>query len=508
MREKIQVWKDGTRVLIRSKYSETYDLVVELWHTTDENAWLITPDMPITDFDKGRQIHLGPDDFPASFFGEYGTLSGNHASCFAVQLMIFDHGMSEKDLGAIFTDEYGNEFCLMHIIDSDFLIIHPVASGTLREPGFVRYNGGKLFYNGRLLSVIGSSNLQLYPSNRFNVYCFLADGKTPLADRELTECTYLDHVMEYDVVSPVALVEMMKNNPGRKHFPGFSNRRKMVMPEDMTGTGSELYKALPALISYKVTMRHEASGACVIYRNVTTKQELTWLEALDVMYIWSGECCEMPVQEFYIPGIKPVTLTAADGRTCEMDFAGVARFDTGFPADCNLTQDDCTDPALQPRRFIRFAGDKAARQLGVAIGYSHCHGLTASPQWSSIRPELYHFFVSWKMYPRVYHVDHPPVNWSVDTVAYRQYFHPADPELTSVYYHHEYDDLIVWIDCHKTLKNKTLSLPQEVAGCRMQIVEKTASFVIAENAAPQSCQLSFDVNGSSGYAILRFSCQK
>ena len=77
-----------------------------------------------------------------------------------------------------------------------------------------------------------------------------------------------------------------------------------------------------------------------------------------------------------------------------------------------------------------------------------------------------------------------------------------------MYYHHEYDDLIVWIDCHKTLKNKTVSLPQEVAGCHMQIVEKTASFVIAENAAPQSCQLSFDVNGSSGYAILRFSCQK
>ena len=110
MAEKIQVWRENGRVLIRTGYSADFDLVVELYHNTNENAWLITPEMPVTDFNKGRLIHCGPDDFAASFVGEYGILSGNHASAFAVRVLIFDHGMSEKDLGTIFTDENGNIF--------------------------------------------------------------------------------------------------------------------------------------------------------------------------------------------------------------------------------------------------------------------------------------------------------------------------------------------------------------------------------------------------------------
>ena len=111
--EHIQVWKEDSRVLIRNRYSPEYDLVIELRHNTDENAWLISPDMPITDFDRGRQIHMGPDDFPASFLGEYGTLSGNHASPFARRLLVFDHGMSEKNLGAVLRGADGSQYCLM-----------------------------------------------------------------------------------------------------------------------------------------------------------------------------------------------------------------------------------------------------------------------------------------------------------------------------------------------------------------------------------------------------------
>lgn len=508
MREKIQVWKDGGKVLIRSKYSETFDLVVELRHMTDENAWLLSQDMQITDYDKGKLIHLGPDDFPASFFGEYDTLSGNHGSCFARMLTIFDHNMDDRNLGAIFTDEKGNEFCLMQIVDKDNLLIHPVASGPSVKPRFASYKSSKLFYNGRLLPVICVANAQLYPSNRFRTFQFLIDGKSPLIDRVLTECTYLDHVMEFDVVSPLALVNMVKNNPGKQLFPKFSKMRKMVMPEDMKNSDSEIYQQLQALVSYKVTMRHEASGACVIYRNAVTKQEITWLKALDIMWIWSGEFSEMPVQEFYIPNIRPFTLTTKDGQQSEMDFANVVQFDQNFPAECKLTQENCINPAIQPRRFIRFSGDKNSRKLGFALGYSHCYGLTSEPKWNTIRPDIYLFYGTWKMYPCVYHIDNPPLNWSVDTVAYRQYFNPADSDFTSIYYHHEYDDLIIWIDCHKALKNKIVQLPEEAANCDMEIVEKTDSFIIAENTKPMNNQLIFSINGSSGYAIIRLKPQK
>ena len=337
MSEKIQVWRDGGRVLIRSGFSPEYDLVVELRHWTDENAWLIPPNAAITDFDKGRSIHVGPDDFPASYLGEYGTLSGNHGSEFARTLLVFDHGLGEADLGAVFTDEAGNEHCLMQILNADELLFHPVMTGDFIRPGFAEFTGEKLFRDGRMIPVIIVSPTQLYPSNRIRRDEFLIDGERPLPERELTDCTFLDRVFDYDVVAPGALVDMVRNHPGRRHFPEFTTRRTMVkMPEHEGDPKYDDYRTLPALLSYDVTMRYEGSGACVIDRRTTVGQGLTSLEALDVMSIWSGESSEMPIQEFYIPKVVPFTLTARDGRSVRMDFAAVARFDKNFPADCRL----------------------------------------------------------------------------------------------------------------------------------------------------------------------------
>ena len=505
MSEKIQVWRDDRRTLIRSKFSQEFDLVVELWHMTDENAWLISPDTPITDFNTGRLIHCGPDDFPASFLGEYGTLNGNHGSCFARNLLIFDHGMSEKDLGAIVTDCAGKEYCLMQIPNPDTLLVHPLATGDNLRPDFPKFTGEKLFYNGRTIPVIASTPAQLYPSNRIFRNEFLVDGKTPLPKGELVSCTFLDRVLDYDVVSPVALVDMVRNTRGQRHFPEFSLQRAMVDLSEHEGDSAyDIYRSLPALLHYNVDMRHENGGACVIYRHTEIRQALTFLEALDVMSIWSGEFREKPVQEFYIPKTSPFALTSTDGRTELMDFTMIARFDKDFPADCMLSQQDCPDPMKQPDRFIRFSGNER-RELGLALGYSLCHGLSADPAWKELRPNIYGFPPTWKMYPRIFRVEHPAAGWQVDTISYRQYFNPLqEPDATCFFCHHENDDLIVYLDFHKSLQQKTISLPQEVSGCRMEVVEKTDSVAISTCENTMNPQIVIDVTGEYGYIVLRF----
>lgn len=506
MREKIQVWQENRRVLIRSRFSSEYDLVVELWHVTDENAWLITPDMPITDFDKGRQIHLGPDDFPASFPGEYGTLSGNHASPFARRLLVFDHGMGEKELGAIFTDINGSKYCLMEICDRDNLLIHPLKKGDDIHPDFADYRGEALFYNDRRISVIDVAPVQLYPSNRISCRKFLVDGKTPLAEKELTECEFLDHILDYDVVMPSALVDMVIAARGRAHLPEFTLNRTMT---DLSGSKDDpaydAYRKLPALLSYQLKMRHEA-GACVSYRHVEVKSPLTSLEALDVMFIWSGEFAGAPVQEFYIPKVKPVTVTARDGQSEVMDFAGVVRFDREFPAVGHITAADAADPADTPDRFIRLSGNEKRRELGVAVGYSLINGLSSQPDWGKYRPRIYQFAPTWKMYPHSYYVENPPANWQTYTVAYRNYFDPAaEPDATSFYYHHENDDLLLTMDFHKNLAGKVIRLPAGCAGCTMEVVEKSPSLQIRECQLEGESFLTVDVTESYGYAVLRFS---
>ena len=505
MSDKILVWREGNRVLIREKFSPEYDLVVELRHETDENAWLIPPDAAITDFDAGRLIHSGPDDFPASWLGEYGPMGGNHGSAFARRLMVFDHGMSEKDLGAVFTDDVGNEYCLMEILDEDTLLIHPLASGDDVRPGFAEMHGERLFRNGRTIPVIVASPVQLYPSNRILRSEFLIDGERPLPERELVACAFLDRILDYEVVAPAALVNMVKDHPGRRHFPAFTPRRTMENISEHEGDPAyDAYRNLPALLRYHVTMRHESGGACVIYRHTEVVRGLTSLEALDVMSIWDGEFSEMPVQEFYIPKINPVVLTAQDGRRVRMDFADVARFDRSFPADCKLSQRDCPVPEKQPDRFIRFSGNET-RELGIALGYSLCYGLSADPAWRELRPEIYHFYRTWKMYPRIFRVEHPAPGWQVDTVSYRQYFNPAlEPDATNFFCHHENDDLLVYLDFHRDVRHKAVPLPDEVAGCRMEVMEQTDSVTVSEcnEAAPP--RIVIDVCGGYGYVVLRF----
>lgn len=505
MAEKIQVWRENDRVLIRTGYSADFDLVVELYHNTNENAWLITPEMPVTDFNKGRLIHCGPDDFAASFVGEYGILSGNHASAFAVRVLIFDHGMSEKDLGTIFTDENGNKFCLMEIWDEDNLLIHPLPSGKAPTPGFTAFHGEKLFLKERLIPVIVSSPVQLYPSNRISKKAFLVDGKTPLPEKELVECTFLDYVFNYDVVLPEALVNMVADAPGKVHFPRFTPRRTMVdLAEHADDPAYDTYRSLPALLSYKVTSRHEAGGACVIYREATARNPMTGLEALDVMFIWDGEFAGMPVNEFYIPGVKPFTLTAKNGQQYEADFANVARFDKKFPADCMMTQESVCDKKCQPDRFIRLAGTEDERLLGFAAGYSLCNGISAMPEWADIRQNIYQFAPSWKMYPRIYKMGNIPAKWNAKTVCFRCYFDPAaEPDLTAYYYFHEGDDLIVHIDCHRTLSGKIIRLPKECAACTMTILRMTGSLNAFFDAGKN--QLVINAEGDGGSASLRFS---
>lgn len=511
MREKIQLWLEDGKMLIRSRYSEKYDLVIEVRHITDENAWLIPVFAPITDFDRGRLIHAGPDDFPASPVGSYGTLSGNHASPFARNILIFDHGFSDRDTGKVFTDAAGNKFCLMQVMDRDRLLIHPLPSGDVKEPDFAYFTGDRLFYDGRILPVIDVLAVQLYPSNRFVRREFLADGKTPVEPRTLTECTFLDYVMDYDVVSPGALVKMVLENPGEKAFPEFTSGRSMVDLSALpAGEKSEKYRNLPALLSYKLTQRYEAAGACVAYRHVNVPSGLSALKALDAMWIWSGEFSSMPVQEFYIPKLKPVMFPGSDGSESEVDFSGVIRFDKAVKVDRHLTQEDCLAPECQPERFIRFAGD-SSRKLGFVLGYSLCYGLSSEPdRWRRIRPELYHFYNTWKMYPYIYHVSDLPENWQMDTVSYRQYFDPAaDKDFTAIHFHHEYDDLIVYLECHRQLQGKRLTLPRECAGCRMEIVEKTPSFTVGDDRSdPDSPQIVVDAGNGCNYAVLRFCCRK
>ena len=53
-----------------------------------------------------------------------------------------------------------------------------------------------------------------------------------------------------------------------------------------------------------------------------------------------------------------------------------------------------------------------------------------------------------------------------------------EPDATAFYHHHDGDSHLVYLDFHKPLKNKNISLPKELCGKKISIIEKTPSVTL------------------------------
>ncbi|MCI5778343.1 MAG: hypothetical protein MR051_00745 [Lentisphaeria bacterium] len=76
--------------------------------------------------------------------------------------------------------------------------------------------------------------------------------------------------------------------------------------------------------------------------------------------------------------------------------------------------------------------------------------------------------------------------------------------MTSFLCRHEYDDLLVYMDFHRDLQQKAIPLPDEVAGCRMEVVEQADSVTVSERHDAPRPRIVLDVRGGYGYIVLRF----
>ena len=111
------------------------------------------------------------------------------------------------------------------------------------------------------------------------------------------------------------------------------------------------------------------------------------------------------------------------------------------------------------------------------------------------------------MYPRIFKVKNIKPGWQVETVSYRQYFHPADPELTDFYWHYENDDLLVYIDTHRKLDGKEISLPVDCKNLSMEIIRKSGSMSL-ERSVDAPLKLTLFTGKGNCRAVLRFSSEK
>ena len=149
-------------------------------------------------------------------------------------------------------------------------------------------------------------------------------------------------------------------------------------------------------------------------------------------------------------------------------------------------------------------GSIYTRLLSVALGNSLFMDKTAKKNMPGDREMLYHLCKSHKMYP----ISGTPKNiragQTEEVVAYHQYFNAQlEPDATSFYCHYQGKSLMVYLDFHKELKNKTVKLPRSAAGKKITILEKTPALTLHTPAEVPAAGITLSNNATHGYLVLK-----
>ncbi len=492
---KLRVVKFGDNVFIRSRFDRRRDLVVRVGKGRNRqinfaNARLVnvSAGMSEKEFRTGTLIHAnGDDSTPWNINGTY--IGANHGCSDARIVTAADHGLTTADLGMLWTDEAGAQFCLLKIVDNDRVWFLPPSTGKSDIWRFNRRYAGSTLKNkaGRAIAFTNVRMVQLRPSCRIKAQQYLVDGQTPLADGEPAACGFFDIVEEYDIINPAAVVQDFLDHPGEE--------RNFVAAH------------LAGVIRNRITYRFYPNGACVLHHKATALQKfrIGYMGFIQSAKLYQGKYA---TQEYYIPKTRPFTQddTVYDFRAIQ-DYTARPK----SPLRFNAGSKNIEDPRNLPERFIQFLGrkdgERTVREVGYALGYSLIHGLTRPAVRAKNAANALMLYTSTKTYPTA--VDSKmgpsiPAGTEFDCIAYRHYFNPAaQPNATCFYWHKEGDDTVAYADYHKAVDRDALKLPADLVGKNIAIIEKTPSLTLHTRGAVPAAGVVVSVKGDYGYVVFK-----
>ena len=506
MAGEITVYRQGRDAWIQSRFSETHDIVIGVMLDANERSYLVPRGTDIREVTrKGKCLHTNGDDYPATPTG-IGTLSGNHGSPHGSLVTAPNHGLTMADSGKIITDENGKKYVIVNIPDKNTIFMHPFSQtpdAPVGRPKFQRHTNQKLFLDNKEIKFTKSVMGQLRPLNLIRKNVFLVDGKTPLPDKTVVKCKFLDHQFDHDVVAPEEAVKYIHKKSDAKTGNLFTHKMKMFYLED--NPGFDDYAALPVIMQIKNCMRYEDNGAMVSYRTSCYPVSLHHFSQMDLMFGWGkyNEIARGNYQMFYIPKSKPVCFKLTGNKKLNLDYARGVDITKHYDFRAHHYTDSAVDPENPPERFIRVTG-KNSPEYGIVLGCSMIVGDTAIDKPKTYRTTYYSHRNTKKMYPYTFSVRNNKPGLTFNTVAYKQYFAPSnDPDATYFYYNTQGEHTVVYFETHKVLENKPIKLPQEFAGKTFSVIEKTPSVTLLSNNIVPKDGIKINVTKPYGFIVLK-----
>ena len=467
-RDKLTVMKQGDSVSIRSRFSDTHDLlrVIGRGRNNKQINFAYTDLVPkeAEVSARGVAIHYcGDDACPWLLNNTY--IGGNHGDGHVRALTSTNHGLTVADIGSAWKDATGTTFYAVEIVNTnevEFLSENksdgPVCKFTSTIVGDVltREPGGQRFKFSE------NKMTQLWPACRIRKQEYLVNGETPLRDGEVVTCDTLDITDENDVIDPASVLAGIIKNPGKE--------------PDFIGDG------LGAIVRNTIVYRFFPDGGNVILYKARALQEFS------LSYMGFFQTSRLRLEdrkpgfhEYYIPKTVPFEM---DGTT--FDFRAVQDLtQSSNRVRIATNRNNVEDPQSLPDRFVQFVGHRndgaAQRKAGYAVGYSLISGVTVPAERAANNTLAVAFGSSIKTYASAISSKINPVKEGTEfeCIAYRIYFNPARfKNATCVYWYREGDATVVYADYHKSVDRDVIELPQELTGKSLAVIEKTPSLTL------------------------------
>lgn len=486
------VTTDGTDAYIRTKFSDTHDLVQQvrygtnnIWSNNVINPWAVrtipkstAKDAVIAAFASGTILaEQGDDAAPLNYNGTY--IGANHGAFIVHEVTANAHGKTYADVGSRWT-QGANTFTIVRIVDANKLwLVSQNIGATYWQFVTSSLNGLTLTHSTgatNTASFTPSADItqQLISSVNNHVKKIVADGFKELTTAGVYDVKYVEFIDNYDIMNPVSILTYLQSRVG-------------IATEQNLSADS-----IASDVRVGVNYRYTINGSCTVSTQLHKKANINFnfaglVQANPLNY--SGKTLIE-----YANKMKPVTV---GGTSYDLSATIDATSNTAL---INMLKADWLDATNPPDRVLNLVKNGSNKEFGQVLGYSLTRGATKpSVRQNTTDAGFFNNPTTKKVYPKALVGSLDTV---VNAVAYRAIYNPAIlPQATVYTWYEDNSEIFVVLDIHQSASMLKLPLPVIFNGRSAEVVDAHANFTLHSEIVSDGGLLCSVVNNYASVMI-------
>ncbi|WAU73080.1 hypothetical protein [Acinetobacter sp. TR11] len=460
---------DGTDAYIRTKFSDTLDLVQQVrygtnavWSNNVINPWSVrtipkstTKDGVIAAFSSGTVlVSQGDDAAPLNYNGTY--IGANHGAYIVHEVTVNAHGKTYADVGSRWT-QGANIFTIVRIVDVNKLwLVSQNTGSTYWQFVTTSLNGLALTHstgatNTASFTPSADTLTQLLSAVNNHTKKIVADGFKDLMAAGVYDVESIEFIDNYDIMNPVSILSYLQSRVG-------TTTEQNLSVDSITSD-----------VRVSVNYRYALNGSCTVSTQLHKKANINFsfaglVQANPLSY--SGKTLIE-----YANKMKPVTVS---GTSYDLSATIDATTNTAL---ISMLKTDWLDTTNPPDRVLNLVKNGANKEFGQVLGYSLTRGATKpSVRQNTTDAGFFNNPTTKKVYPKALVGNLATV---VNAVSYRAIYNPAIlPQATIYTWYEDNGEIFVVLDTHQSASMLKLPLPSMFNGKSAEVIDSHANFTL------------------------------